>query len=247
MRLGAQQLEPGAVGVGDGETHRHQGRSIHGRDVPASSPCALESCTSPGAVPLAKSPPAAAFASDPKIALRLGATGGAFYTDEVDIDLNPRIGPDWMLPGQQRWVLTPGTNVKRFLAGALNRRTGHLVWVEGDQKLSWLFLNLLRALLRSYRRARVLHLILDNYIIHWSRIVKAALAQWGGRIRMHFLPPYCPDENRIEHLWLQLHVNVTRNHRCRSIRELLAKVRRFLRNATPFPGSQPSLARVVSP
>jgi len=170
----------------------------------------------------------------------------AFYIDEVDIDLNPRIGPDWTLPGQQRWILTPGQNVKRYLAGALNHRTGHLVWVEGDQKRSWLFLNLLRALLRCYRRARVLHLILDNYIIHCSKIVKAALAEWGGRLHLHFLPPYCPDHNRIEHLWLQLHANVTRNHRCRTINRLLVKVRRFLRNATPFPGSQPSLARAAS-
>jgi len=167
----------------------------------------------------------------------------AFYVDEVDIDLNPRIGPDWTLPGQQRWVLTPGQNVKRFLAGALSHRTGHLVWVEGDQKRSWLFLNLLRVLLRHYRRTRVLHLILDNYTIHRSKIVQAALTEWGGRLRLHFLPPYCPDENRIERLWLQLHANVTRNHRCRTIRRLLARVRRFLRNATPFPGSCPSLAK----
>jgi transposase len=169
----------------------------------------------------------------------------AFYVDEVDIDLNPRIGPDWTLPGQQRWVLTPGQNVKRFLAGALNHRTGHLVWVEGDQKRSWLFLNLLRVLLKRYRRTRVLHLILDNYTIHRSKIVHAALTEWGGRLRLHFLPPYCPDENRIERLWLQLHTNVTRNHRCRTIRRLLARVRRFLRNATPFPGSRPYLAKAT--
>ena len=174
-------------------------------------------------------------------ALRAGEE--AFYVDEVDIDLNPRIGPDWTLPGQQRWVFTPGQNVKRFVAGALNHRTGHLVWVEGDQKRSWLFLNLLRHLLRRYRRARLLHLILDNYIIHSSKIVKAALAEWGARLRLHFLPPYCPEENRIERLWLQLHANVTRNHRCRTISQLLDKVQRFLRNAIPFPGRQPSLAR----
>ena len=58
-------------------------------------------------------------------ALKPGAE--AFYVDEVDSDLNPRIGPDWTLPGQQRWVLTPGQNETRYLAGALNHRTGHLV------------------------------------------------------------------------------------------------------------------------
>ena len=40
------------------------------------------------------------------------------YADEVDLHLNPKIGPDWMLPGTQRLVLTPGNNEKRYLAGA---------------------------------------------------------------------------------------------------------------------------------
>jgi transposase len=114
--------------------------------------------------------------------------------------------------------------------------------VDGDQKRSWLFLKLMRALLRTYRRAGVIHVILDNYIIHSSGITRTALAEWGQRIRLHFLPPYCPDHNRIEHLWLQLHANITRNHRCRTIQALLGEVFAFLRNATPFPGSQPSLA-----
>ena len=177
-----------------------------------------------------------------RILARLSPEEEGFYVDEVDIDLNPRIGPDWMLPNQQKQVLTPGTNQKCYLAGALNHRTGNIMWVEGDQKRSWLFLNLLRALLWTYRRARVLHLVLDNYVIHKSRIVQRALAEWGQKIRLHFLPPYCPDENRIELLWLQLHTNVTRNHRCRTLNQLLTKVRQFLHEATPFPGSQPSLA-----
>ncbi len=177
-----------------------------------------------------------------KVLSELGPSEEGFYLDEVDIDLNPRIGPDWMLAHKQTRILTPGKNQKAYLAGALNHKTGNIVWVEGDQKRSWLFLNLLRALLRTYRRARVLHIVLDNYVIHKSRIVQAAMAEWGHRIRLHFLPPYCPDENRIELLWLQMHNNVTRNHRCRTLNELLEKVHAFLRNASPFPGSQPSLA-----
>ena len=37
---------------------------------------------------------------------------------------------------------------------------------------------------------------------------------------MHFLPPYCPDANRIERVWQDLHANVTRNHRCKSLKAL---------------------------
>ena len=150
------------------------------------------------------------------------------YADEVDIHLNPKIGPDWMLPGTQRLVLTPGNNEKRYLAGAYEPRNGRLVYVEGDRKASWLFLNLLRALLASYRDAEKIHVILDNYIIHKSRVLLAWLAEFGSKLRLHFLPPYCPSENRIERLWLDLHANVTRNHRQRTIEALLERIHGYL-------------------
>lgn len=45
-----------------------------------------------------------------------------FYEDEVDIHLNPKIGADWQLRGQQKRVVTPGQNEKYYLAGALHGR-----------------------------------------------------------------------------------------------------------------------------
>jgi putative transposase len=65
------------------------------------------------------------------------------YVDEVDIHLNPKIGLDWMLRGQQKEVLTPGQNQKRYLAGALDAHTERLTWVQGPRKTSLLFLDLL--------------------------------------------------------------------------------------------------------
>ena len=61
-----------------------------------------------------------------------------------------------------------------------------------------------------------------------QRFVGDLLLQMGGKIRLHFLPPYCPNENRIERLWQDLHANVTRNHRCRTMRALLANVLHWL-------------------
>jgi len=146
------------------------------------------------------------------------------FLDEIDIHLNPRIGRDWMLPGQQRWVKTPGQNVKRYIAGAFDPKRNRMTCVAGDRKASWLFLNLLCALEKAYRRARVIHVILDNYVIHKSACVAAWFRQAGRRINLHFLPPYCPDANRIERIWKDLHDNVTRNHRCQTIRDLLDAV-----------------------
>jgi len=154
----------------------------------------------------------------------------AFYEDEVDIHLNPKVGLDWMGRGQQKEVLTPGQNVKRYLAGALDVRSGVVTWVEGERKTSYLFLDLLDKLVKEYEDAPRLHLVLDNYRIHSSTIVLAALGGYlAGRVVLHFLPPYCPDHNRIERIWQDLHANVTRNHRCRDMATLMRNVRYYLR------------------
>jgi transposase len=150
--------------------------------------------------------------------------------DEVDIHLNPQTGPDWMRRGRQKGVLTPGCNEKRYLAGALNAETRRLTWVEGDQKNSLLFLRLLDKLVtEAYPKARRIHLVLDNFGIHDSRQVQLALkSEKGSKIRLHFLPPYRPDHNRIERVWKDLHDNVTRNHRCAGMEGLTVEVRRYL-------------------
>jgi transposase len=153
----------------------------------------------------------------------------AVYVDEVDIHLNPKIGPDWMLCGHQKTVLTPGKNEKRYLAGALDACTGKLTWVEGERKTSDLFILLLWKLLMTYPRARCIHVVLDNFKIHDSQRTRLALASVGSRIRLHFLPPYCPDHNRIERLWKDLHDNVTRNHRCQTMPELMNEVYAYLK------------------
>jgi transposase len=153
----------------------------------------------------------------------------AVYEDEVDIHLNPKIGLDWMGLGQQKDVMTPGQNEKRYLAGALDVRTGQLHWVEAEKKDAWLFMDLLKKLTVVYARARVIHVILDNFRIHSSHVIGIALTHFARRVRLHFLPPYCPDYNRIERVWQDLHANVTRNHKCSGMTELMREVRYYLR------------------
>lgn len=152
------------------------------------------------------------------------------WEDEADIDLNPRIGPDWMLPGTQRTVMTPGKNVKRYAAAGMDARTDRVAWVTGRKKDSGLFIAMLARLLRVYADKRVVHVILDNYTIHTSSRTRAGLGQRGQRIRLHFLPPYCPDDNRIERkVWREVHANVTYNHRCQNIDDLMHEVSFYLR------------------
>ena len=164
-----------------------------------------------------------------------------YYADEVDIHLNPHIGRDWMLPGRQRFVATPGENRKHYIAGALHAKSGSLVWVEDPSKNSNLFCKLLRRLATLHRGAKCVHLILDNYVIHKSRVTQRTLQALGGRVKLHFLPPYCPDHNRIERVWQDLHANVTRNHRCRNMGELGTKVAAFLNSYRKRSSRNPAL------
>jgi transposase len=140
------------------------------------------------------------------------------WADEADIDLNPRIGADWTLSGEQRTVMTPGKNAKRHFAAAMDAKSDRLAWVKGDKKNSRLFVALLKRLLKTYHDKRVIHVVLDNYCIHASRQTQLWLGQFGSKFRLHFLPPYDPDDNRIERkVWREVHANVTTNHRCTTI------------------------------
>jgi transposase len=151
------------------------------------------------------------------------------WEDEADLDLNPRIGFDYMLPGTQRTVPTPGKNIKRYLAGAMDATSDRVMWVKGQRKNSRLFIELLKKLLIEYADKQVIHVILDNYSIHSSKQTRAWLAEHGQKFRLHFLPPYCPDDNRIERkLWREMHANVTTNHRCQTMEELIDEVVQYL-------------------
>ena len=162
------------------------------------------------------------------------------YADEVDIHKNPKIGRDWMLRGHQRRILTPGKNEKFYIAGALDVLSGRVHTVGEFAKTSHLFIQLLDELAGRYSRARRVHVVLDNYVIHKSLAVERALLRLGGKVVLHFLPPYCPDHNRIERVWLDLHAHVTRNHRCTTLHALLANARAFI-NAYRWRAERPAL------
>ncbi len=161
-----------------------------------------------------------------------GITAGevAVYLDEVDIRLNPKIGPDWMNRGKQKQVMTPDQNAKRYVCGALNVQTRCIEHVAGERKNSHPFIATLERLLKAYSRATMIHVVLDHFRTHSSKQEQAWMKQKGHRIQLHFLPPYCPDHNKIERKWRDLHAAVTRNHRCTIIEPLMENVQDWLKD-----------------
>jgi len=162
------------------------------------------------------------------------------FQDEVDINTNPKIGSMWMWRGEQAEVVTPGTNEKRYLSGSLSWRTGELILTEGKPgqgRNTDLFLAHLDDLRRQYRCYRVIHVICDNAKFHRPdrcRKVQQYMAKWRHRIVLHFLPTYAPETNPIERVWWHLHEEITRNHRCADIKDLLELVFAWLEAGSTF-------------
>lgn len=159
------------------------------------------------------------------------------WQDEADINTNPEIGRMWMRRGQQATIPTPGTNQKRYVAGSIHWRTGQVFLTEGKPKQgrnTALFLAHLDDLRSRLRRYRKIHVICDQATCHTSEAVAIYLWEHRDRIDLHLLPAYSPDCNPIERVWWHLHEEITRNHRCQTMRELLDLTFAWFRSKNPF-------------
>ena len=157
------------------------------------------------------------------------------FEDEVDINLNPDIGCMWMRRGQQAEVVTPGDNVKKYLAGALHWRTGTLLApVTGSRRNGALVVAHLEELCRRLRRYKVIHVIWDSPKFHLCKAVQKVVKAQEGRLVLHQLPKYAPECNPVERVWWHLREEITRNHRCRTIAELVDLVFRWLEGRERF-------------
>jgi len=165
----------------------------------------------------------------------LRPTEALFFADELDIHLLSKIGYEWMLRGTQTEVMTPGTNRKNYLAGALNFVTGRIVHVVGERKNRFLFIDLLKALDHKYPVAKftTVYVVADNYRIHTAKAVEAWLAA-HPRFEMVWLPSYCPKANPIERATGFVHDKCTRNHKRTQLAELVSDVVWHLKRNGPW-------------
>ena len=165
--------------------------------------------------------------------LRAGAA--LFFADELEISLLAKGGYQWLPKGAQGADMTPGTNEKRYLAGALDLTTGtitHCVWYR---KQTGLFLDLLATLDRTHPAPLFSHLtiVVDNAKRHKAKKVQQWLAA-HPRFELLYLPTYCPRANPIERAFGDVHDQCTRNHTRKRIWHLVQDVKQHLRVNGPW-------------
>jgi hypothetical protein len=111
-------------------------------------------------------------------------------------------------------VTTTGQHQQHYLAVALDLAAGTLLHCLGSPKTNALFRDWL-ALIESSspaERDTLLGVGGDNDKIHKAK----AVAQWLAvhpRVRLLFLPSYCPRANPLERAFGEVHDCCTRNHR----------------------------------
>jgi putative transposase len=144
---------------------------------------------------------------------QLQASEAMVFTDELDIHVLPKVGYAWMPQGIQVEVMTPGTNEKHYLAGALDLTTGTLHHGLGPRNTNGLFRDLLHTLEIAYPTAQYQrsYVVVDNDKIHQAKAVEEWLAK-HPRIRLRFLPTYGPRANPSERAFGDVHDLCTRNH-----------------------------------
>ena len=94
-------------------------------------------------------------------------------------------------------------------------------------------ITLLEAIEALYPLMALIHVFLDNARYHHAKLVQEWLARPECRIKLHFIPSYCPHLNPIERLWGLMHRNVTHNKCYATCAQFADATLSFLRQQVP--------------
>jgi transposase len=141
-----------------------------------------------------------------------------WYGDETGIDGEPKPRRSWALRGSKPRVVHNGDHIRLNIIGTVCPRTGEFFAIEAshcDTDVFQAFLDEAAASITPTRKRNIL--ILDN-------------ASWHKRksLNWHFfeplyLPPYSPDFNPIERIWLIMKAERFANIHCRNQAALIEK------------------------
>ena len=120
--------------------------------------------------------------------------------DETHINLLPWVRATWIARGTRQQVMTPGTNRRRTIFGAVELASGRWFYQVTRKAVSASFTAFCEQLLAAYPAAPLVAVVCDNVIIHHSKIVQRWLAAHPRMLLLHGAR-YSPHDNPVERVW----------------------------------------------
>ena len=187
-----------------------------------------------------------------KLLNSLGDNEAVLFADAVHPTHAARPVGCWA-PKQDKLAIEQTSGRQRInIHGAVDLETGQTRMIEVETVDAASTITLLEAIEAFYPILALIHVFLDNARYHHAKLVQEWLSRPGCRIKLHFIPPYCPHLNPIERLWGVMHRNVTHNKTYATCAQFADATLGFLREKVPrnwadFRDSVTDNFRVINP
>ena len=152
------------------------------------------------------------------------------FEDEMSAGCSPRRGYGWTFE-KQLVINAPQTYRRLNVFGAVNPLRGKVIQFPTKNAKAPSFVKLLKRILRTYPRKHI-WLYADGCNVHKAKLVRKFLKK-HPRMKIQFLPPYSPDMNPVEHLWLYYRSKLLNNRYFKSTHELATNIHAFTRSISP--------------
>lgn len=142
-----------------------------------------------------------------------------WYADESGFEGDPRPRQRWDRKGRKTRVTKNGDHLRMNVLGMVCPRSGQFFAIEAthvDSDVFQAFLDEANKYIKREKQRNIV--ILDNATWHKRKSIN-----WHGLEHM-FLPPYSPDLNPIESIWLIMKARWFNNHVCRNREALIARL-----------------------
>ena len=164
-----------------------------------------------------------------KLLNSLGPDEAVLFLDAVHPTHAARPVGCWA-PAEENLAIEQTSGRQRLnIHGAIDLETGKTAMIDVETVNAASTIRLLEAIEAMYPLLAVIHVFLDNARYHHAVLVQEWLAQPGRRIKLHFIPAYCPHLNPIERLWGVMHKHLTHNKCYATYREFAEAALQFLR------------------
>ena len=137
-------------------------------------------------------------------------------------------------PSHEKLAIEQTSGRERInIHGAIDLATGQTRMIEVITVDAVSSIRLLESIEALYPMLVLIHVFLENARYHHARLVQQWVARPGCRIKLHFIPAYCPHLNPIERLWGLMHRNVTHNKCYATCAQFADATLGFLRENVP--------------